>query len=979
MRKFRKLIIPLFLKRGVVLAAIIGSAMTVPDIHAAMVPSTRQMAWKIVSHISGTRTVTPILAKPNRFPDGPLMGNGSVGVAIQGRNTDHISMYVGRNDFWSVLRGRIMPMGRLSLSIPALHNGRYLTHENIGPADVVGSFTTKNGHSLSFKSWVANPENLLVLQLHNSGRLPLAIGGKLLDAWGSAGAAGMSGQNGTIPWLRVSPDTVDVRIGEPSGRDPAGKFNGMIQKVQVLRHAVAASLLGGKPAAAQAVRLAPQFSFLSQMRRAEKPHGGSTRLDCGNLAMPERAFTVSAWIYPRSALGQQAIFSAMTSDTWQHWMQPGPNLPHISYGFTFSTLDGKLSAMLNRVRVTASEQLPLNRWSHVAAIYNGKVLSLVVNGVSIVATDKFPTAARVVGPQWEWSAIHPGDKHLPFDGCSPRGLLAVRVLGVAARFANGSVSLTLRPGATATVLLSAMDNRDGPNYRIASWKLLNGATSSGIERLWNKHLAWWKKFWSRSYIHIADKRIQNFWYGSLYLFACSSEPGQIAPGLWGNFITSPHMRWKGDYTLDYNYEAPFWAAYPTNHVALADNYDQPLLDWMKRGRALARRRHYHGLFYYCHLSPMPGWSEDGAKTLRQKSDALFACVDCLQRWRYTRNPVYARRIYPFLRGVARFWDHYLVLKNGVYMDDNDASEELRYPYDVNPATSIAFLQMLYSGLLDMNQTLHLNDPDVVKWRHILKHLSPLPIVPASSIKPIVNAVGLAATEGKFVIRNALTGSQWIKLGQLLTAHPPIRITDGDGMNSHQAIFPAWAIGLESPRHELAAALNTVSFQKIWYDSNNTSSFYPACAAVGYDPDKILYHLHTLIGHFSYPNFVFQMGGGGTENFATVPTTICAMFLQSYQKNIHVFPDWPKNQNASFGNLLACGDFLVSSRIHNGQIDYVKVISKRGGECRILNPWPGQTVRVQRTGVALKVLSGTVLKLPTTPGEELTLERALNPP
>ena len=960
--------------RANVLAALLGVALCAATSGAAVATSVSQAAWNIVSKISGVRIHAPSHAPANNFPDGPLIGNGSVGVAIQGRNTDHIAMYIGREDFWSVLRGRIMPVGRLSLSIPALHNGNYLTDENIGPADVVGNFTTNSGHDLQFKAWVAKPENLLVMQLHNSGQRPLVIRPKLLDAWGTAGAAGMAASSGRINYLRVSPDTVDARIGMPSGRDPAGPFHGVITNVRVLPKAVAAGMVGDVRAAAQAVPSGTRFAFLTRpVSRSDHSHGKSTHVDCGNLVMPQRAFTVSAWIYPRSAKGAQAIFSAMTSDTWQHWMQPGPNPPQISYGFTFSTVNGKLSAMLNRVRITAPDRLALNQWSHVAAIYNGMRLSLVVNGQSIAATNHFPTARQVVGPQWDWNAIHPGDKQIIFDGASPEGLLAFRLIGGGVQGGNNHVSLTLQPGADATILVSVLDNRDVADYRAASLKMLHALNESGVDKLWNRHLAWWKHFWGHSYIHIANKPIENFWYGSLYVFACSSAPGQIAPGLWGNFDTSPHMAWNGDYTLDYNYEAPYWAAYPTNHVALADNYDQALLDWMQRGHGLARHRHYHGLFFYAHLSPLPGWSADGAKSIRQKSDALFSCVDCLQRWRYTRSTTYARKVYPFLRGVAQFWDHYLVLKNGFYMDFNDAADELHSPHDVNSATSIAFLQMLYSGLLDINHSLHLNDPDAGQWRHILAHLSPLPIVPASSISSIVHAVGNAAVQGKFVIRDALIGSQWINLGQLLSAHPPVRDSGSSaGMNSHQVIFPGWAIGMESPKSELAAALNTVSFQKTWYDFNSTSSFYPACAAVGYNPDKILYHLDMFIGHFSYPNFLFQMGGGGTENFATVPTTICGMFLQSYQKNILVFPNWPKNQNASFGNLLACGDFLISSRLHKGRIAYVQIISRRDGMCHLVNPWPGQQVRVSRARHPEKTIAGKTLTLATRAGELLRL-------
>lgn len=115
-----------------------------------------------------------------------------------------------------------------------------------------------------------------------------------------------------------------------------------------------------------------------------------------------------------------------------------------------------------------------------------------------------------------------------------------------------------------------------------------------------------------------------------------------------------------------------------------------------------------------------------------------------------------------------------------------------------------------------------------------------------------------------------------------------------------------------------------------------------------------------------------MGGGGTENFATVPTTICAMFLQSYQKSIRVFPNWPRNQNAAFGHLLACGDFLISSRLHNGRIAYVRITCPRGGVCRLANLWPGEAIGYHTSIGAAGLVRGSRLNLKTAPGETIVI-------
>ena len=90
------------------------------------------------------------------------------------------------------------------------------------------------------------------------------------------------------------------------------------------------------------------------------------------------------------------------------------------------------------------------------------------------------------------------------------------------------------------------------------------------------------------------------------------------------------------------------------------------------------------------------------------------------------------------------------------------------------------------------------------------------------------------------------------------------------------------------------------------------------------------------------------GAGGVENEATVPTAIAGMLLQSYQKNIHVFPNWPKNQDASFGDLLAVGNFLVSSSMAGGKVKNVQITSQIGGPCNLANPW-GSEQAARATG------------------------------
>ncbi len=937
-----------------------------------------EKALGIVSGIHGSWSQMPDNIVSRLMTRGAIVGNGNVGVAMGG-SPDKQEFYVGRDDFWSVLSGEIMPVGRLELAIPDLQGGSARVLENIGPADITANFS-KGSYALDSRTWVADERNVFAVELKNPAGTPLKVTATIMDGFGNKGLGTLSGNSDDVHWMHVSPETVSATIGG-SQSGGAAKPGVTVRSVEVF--ARDDSSAGAKAAGK------PLYAWKSQTALTGADAAGG--FPCGDIIMPLRRFTVHAELKVDEPESAGVIFSAMAKHRWMKQKEdPGnpwgnirghdlPRAQGADAGLLIYLAHGQLMVNLNGTIVTAEQILPQQQWTNITVAYDGEQLVLLANGKQIGETRDFPTAAQAMGPEWQWAATHPGDKKVPFDGIGPQGVMAMRVIGAHASMENGEMQFAVPAGGRVVVLVAAMDNRDTPGYFHAAVSDLKQANFNSIAASWSRHQAWWKTFWSKSYVEIPDKTVQSWWYGSLYVLASCSRSGNVAPGLWGNWITSTHMAWQGDYTLDYNYEAPYWAAYPTNHVSVADPYDAPLLAWMQRGRGLAEKLHSQGLVYYAHLAPSPGWSADNFRTLDQKSHALFAAVDCIQRWRYTHDPAYARKVWPFLTGVADFWDHDLKLVNGKYVDYNDgAGEHLWGPTtDVNPATTIGFLNMLYPALIDMSRQLHTGEDMRATWSHIWSNLSSLPLAPAASVEEIQKTVGKPIPPDEMVILQAQHGTQWVRIsrGGQFSANPPVRVTGSSpGMNSLQVVFPAWNIGLESDPALRKAAVNTVNYMRIWYDDNNTSSFYPGAADAGYDPESILKHLHLLVTHVGYPSFAYAMPAGGIENEATVPATIAAMLLQSYQKNIHVFANWPKDQDASFGDLLAVGDFLISSKFAGGQVAFVGVTSQRGGMCSLANPWGAdRSVSLRVAGEKPVVLHGAVLKVPTHAGERLTFE------
>ena len=95
--------------------------------------------------------------------------------------------------------------------------------------------------------------------------------------------------------------------------------------------------------------------------------------------------------------------------------------------------------------------------------------------------------------------------------------------------------------------------------------------------------------------------------------------------------------------------------------------------------------------------------------------------------------------------------------------------------------------------------------------------------------------------------------------------------------------------------------------------------------------------------------------------------------------IYLFPAWPREWDAAF-TLAARGAFLVSTSMKNGEIGFVKIESRAGGECRISNPWPGKKLNLYRNGEKTERISGSLLTFNTTRGEILELvPGGLKPP
>lgn len=789
------------------------------------------------------------------MPDGPLLGNGGVGVVLGGP-PEAQSFYIGKNDFWTSFRGdprthtqsKVIAVGRVELNIPALRGATYRQEQDMARAEVRGRFT-KDGLTVRTRSWVDAHENLLLTEV--------ACEGGALDV-----TVGLT--SGATPRAPAR-----VQAGEPLniGREQHGGgrwyFDGEMADLVVTN-----ALLSGKPAAQPGK--VERFDGKATWRKAEEPK-------------VDRTVSVAAWIRINGA-SPEANYIASKGE-WNR-----------SYSLGLS--GGCLRWTVNGVMVQGKEPLPTGRWIYVAGTLADQQMRAYVDG-EVVAS--LGGDAGVGGAFFTRKADPPA--------------IQGREVAVASRLIGADgLETSLKSGESAILATAILSDLDDPQFAAAAKARVARLDADQVAARGTAHRAWWAAYWSRSFIEIPDKEIEKRWYASLYVMGSCSRAGQVAPGLWGNWLTTDDPNWQGDFHLNYNFQAPFYMVYGANHADVSLPFYQAIAEAMDHGRAMSTRHGWKGVHFPCGIGPWGLFGYSAEMDHGQRSNAAYVALDFIWYWQYTQDESWLRTTgYPYLRAVAEFWEDYLKLEDGRYVIRNDSIHE-GSGNDMNPILTLGLVRTLFQNMVPMSCELGVDADKRARWQDILDKLSGFP---------------LQERGGKTVFRYAEKGTAWWN----------------DNTLGIQHIFPAGAIGLDSDPELLRISRNTIDAMNRWADYNGFSSWYTACARIGYDPNVILKRLRAECDKHSFPNLLLYYGGGGIENCGGF-LAINEMLLQSHEGVLRFFPCWPRDQDARFGSLRAVGAFLVSAELKGGVVTGVKIVSEKGRDCTVLNPWTGrrQTIR-----------------------------------
>ncbi len=534
------------------------------------------------------------------------------------------------------------------------------------------------------------------------------------------------------------------------------------------------------------------------------------------------------------------------------------------------------------------------------------------------------------------------DAGLSFSYEPDAGKPNARTLGMAVRIlqSNGR-TVTLAPHARAVVAAAIFTDLDAKGPLHDAQQALAGLTPEIVSEYAAAHRSWWEEFWRKSFVEIPDKVIEQHWYSTQYIMASCSRPGKVAPGLWGNWITRDDTSWHGDFHLNYNFQAPYYSVYSANHPETSLPFYDAMSQMIPRGQRIAAARGWKGIHLPVSMGPWGMCPEGDNSDWGQRSNAAYAALNFIWYYQYTQDTVWLKATgYPYLREVETFWTDYLKLENGRYVIHNDSIHEGSGP-DFNPILSLGLVRTLYKNILVMSEDLGVNAGLRPKWKDILVKISAFPT---------------QQRNGKTVFLYTEKGMDWCDNNTLGIQH----------------VFPAGAIGLDSGPELLEVSRNMLDAMGRWADSNGSSSWYTACARVGYEPEKILSELRKMYDQHSMPNKLLYFGGGGIEN-ASPSLAVNEMLLQSHEGLIRFFPAWPRHLDARFGTLRAVGAFLVSAELKDGEVTNLRILSEKGKNLTVQNPWAARPVRVQRNGQLAELATGDRFMVKTAVNETIVLK------
>jgi len=485
---------------------------------------------------------------------------------------------------------------------------------------------------------------------------------------------------------------------------------------------------------------------------------------------------------------------------------------------------------------------------------------------------------------------------------------------------------------------------DGAAGRIAAWRQATLAQAA--------------EFWSKSAVRIADPFLENLWYETLHAQRAVFRGGTVPPGLFLPSTLNDYSHWHRDYHTNYNIQQPFLGALATNHPEIMEAYFAACDYLIEIGRKIARD-YYHCRGTFIQLVGFPIKHLDDPYGNNPISRMVYM-TDWMTHhyWRYflcTQDRHFLKaRGYPFLRDAALFYTDFLQKgEDGLYHAFPSVGGE--DPLTGDPEDSrdrgqnMWHIRTCLRNAIEAGEILGVDAAFRAEWRDRLEHLAPdnpRDAVPPGRLTPL---------------------EEW-----------NLRCTDREVLHYNSSECVLRSPTMADLRREGGS----------WYLG---SFLFVLCGRVRsgkFVAERDFADYRQLMRHWRHPNGlywamaieIYGHAGAWTETLG-VTEPLNEMLLRSYNRIIHLFPNWPRDIEAAFRQFRVEGAFLVSAAWKDGAVQTVEVASEKGLDCRLIAPWERGFRVSDEAGRPVTVTPEpeSVFRFPTRPGGRYRLHPAAGTP